>query len=43
MKLVQAGDEAHNKAIEEMMALTPADQQKWYKYFVNSFSSLEEV
>ena len=43
MQKVQAGDEAHKKAMEEMMALSSADQQKWYKDFEDSFSSLEDV
>ncbi len=43
MNKVKSGDEAHKKAMEEMMALSPADQQKWYKDFQDSFSSLEDV
>lgn len=43
MQKVQAGDEAHKNAMEEMMALSPEDQQKWYKDFEDSFSSLEDV
>jgi hypothetical protein len=43
MKLVQSGDEGHKKAIEEMMALSQEDQQKWYKDFEDSFSSLEDA
>jgi hypothetical protein len=40
---VQAGDEAHIKAMGEMMALSPEDQQKWYKDFEDNFSSLEDA
>lgn len=43
MQKVQAGDEAHKKAMKEMMALSPEDQQKWYKDFEDSFGSLEDV
>lgn len=43
MKLVQAGDEAHKKAMEAMMTLSPEDQQKWYKEFEDSFNSLQDV
>lgn len=43
MKMVQAGDGAHKKAMEDMMAWSPEDQQKWYKEFEESFSSLEEA
>lgn len=43
MQKVQAGDEAHKKAIDEMMALSPEDQQKWYKDFEDSFESLEDA
>lgn len=43
MKMVQAGDEAHKKAMDEMMALSSADQQQWYKDFEDSFDSLEDA
>ncbi len=43
MKLVQAGDERHKKAMEEMMALGQEDQQKWYKEFEDSFDSFEDA
>ncbi len=43
MQKIQAGDEAHKKAMDEMMALSPEDQQKWYKDFEDSFDSLEEA
>lgn len=40
---VQAGDEAHKKAMEEMMALSLEDQRKWYKDFEDNFGLLEDV
>ncbi len=43
MQKVQAGDEAHKKAMEEMMAWSPENQQAWYKKFENSFDSLEDA
>ena len=43
MKMLQTGDEAHKKAMEEMMALSPEDQQRWHKDFEGSFSSLDDV
>ncbi len=43
MEMVQAGDEAHKKAMEDMMSLSSEEQQKWYKDFQESFSSLEYV
>ena len=43
MQKVQAGDEAHKKAMEEMMAWSPEDQQKWYKNFEDSFDSLDDA
>lgn len=42
MEMVQAGDKAHNKAMEDMMSLSPEEQQKWYKDFQESFNSLED-
>ena len=29
--------------MDDMMALSPEDQQKWYKDFEDSFDSLEEA
>jgi hypothetical protein len=43
MLKVQIGDEAHKKAMEKMMALSPEAQQKWYMDFKSSFDSLEEA
>ena len=43
MEMVQAGDEAHKKAMDDMMSLSAEDQQKWYKDFQDNFSSLEEA
>lgn len=43
MKMVQMGDADHLKAIERMMALSTADQKKWYQDFEDSFSSLEDA
>lgn len=43
MEMVRAGDEAHKKAMEDMMSHSSEDQQKWYKDFQESFSSLEDV
>ncbi len=43
MEMVRSGDGAHKRAMEEMMALSPADQQKWYSDFQDNFSSLEDV
>lgn len=43
MKKIQSGDEAHKKAMDAMTALSPEDQQKWYKDFEDSFDSLEDA
>ena len=43
MQKVQAGDDAHKKAMEEMMAWSSEDQQQWYKDFEDSFDSLEDA
>jgi len=43
MQKIQAGDEAHKKAMDDMMALSPEDQQKWYKDFEDGFDSLEDA
>ena len=43
LQKVQAGDEAHKKAMDELMALSPEDQQKWFKDFADSFDSLEDA
>ena len=43
MQKVQAGDEAHKKAMEEMMDWSPENQQAWYKKFEDSFDSLEDA
>lgn len=42
MQKIQAGDEAHIKAMERMMALSPEEQQKWYREFEDNFDSLED-
>ena len=42
MQKILAGDEAHKKAMEEMMALSPEDQHKWYKDFEDNFDSLQD-
>lgn len=40
MEKIQAGDVEHKKAMEKMMALSPEDQQKWYKDFEDRFDTL---
>jgi hypothetical protein len=42
MKMVQMGDEAHKKSIDEMMKLSSEEQHAWYEEFRNNFTSLEE-
>jgi hypothetical protein len=37
------GDEAHKKAMQDMMDMSQEEQQAWYKNFVDSFDSLEDV
>lgn len=43
MEMLQNGDEPHTTAMNEMMKMSPEDQQKWYEDFKESFSSLEEA
>lgn len=43
MEMIEAGDQAHIDAIEEMKKLPPEEQQKWYSQFMNSFDSLPEA
>jgi hypothetical protein len=43
MSMIVAGDEDHKKAINEMMALSQEDQQKWHNNFKTSFDSLENA
>ena len=43
MKMVEAEDQAHLNAVEEMKKLSPAEQQKWYQDFADNFNELEEV
>jgi hypothetical protein len=43
MQKVQAGDQAHKKAMDEMMAWSPDDQKAWFKNFEDSFDSLEDA
>ena len=43
MKMVESGDEAHKVAMDEMMKMSPEEQQKWYQDFVNNFDNLEDV
>lgn len=43
MKMVQAGDDDHKAAIENMMKLSKEEQQKWHEDFKNSFSSLPDA
>lgn len=42
-EMMEAGDEAHKTAVNEMMQLSSEDQQKWYAEFMNSFDSLPEA
>ena len=43
LKMVHSGDQDHKKAMEEMMRLSPAEQQKWYREFLDRFDSLPEA
>ena len=43
MELVQSGDAKHQSAIESMMKLSPEEQQKWYKEFLENFDSLQDA
>jgi hypothetical protein len=43
MEMVQAGDEAHQAAIESMMQLSKEDQMKWYEGFKSGFDALEDA
>lgn len=43
LQKIQAGDKSHKKAMKEMMALSPEDQQQWYKDFEDNFSSLQDL
>ncbi len=43
MKLIQAGDLDHQKAMKKMMAMDPEGQQKWYQDFEASFDTLDEA
>lgn len=43
MEMVQAGDEAHKAAINEMMSLSQEEQQTWQNDFARNFDSLPEA
>jgi len=43
MKMVQTGDKAHLKAMEDMKSLSKESQIKWYNNFVANFDSLPEA
>lgn len=43
MEMVQAGDAAHKKAIEDMMKLSKEEQMSWYAGFMERFSSLPDA
>ena len=43
MDMLQAGDEAHTAAVEDMKELAPEDQKKWYEEFVSRFDGLPDA
>ena len=43
MEMVQAGDKAHETAVEEMMKLSKEEQMKWYAGFVEGFDTLSDA
>jgi hypothetical protein len=43
MRMVQAGDEAHKNAMNDMMMLSKEDQEQWYEEFKSSFDSLDDA
>lgn len=43
MEMLGAGDEAHKAAIENMMKLSPEEQQAWQDDFRKNFNSLPEA
>ena len=43
MQMLQAGDAAHKQAMDEMMQLSQADQEKWYGEFVAGFAALPDA
>ncbi len=43
MEMVQAGDQPHIAAMEDMMKLSQEDQKQWYEDFKNSFDSFQTL
>lgn len=43
LQMLQAGDAAHKQAMDEMMQLSQADQEKWYGEFVAGFAALPDA
>ena len=43
MQMLQAGDAAHKQAMDAMMKLSQADQEKWYGEFVAGFAALPDA
>ena len=43
MQMLQAGDAAHKQAMDEMMELKQADQEKWYGEFVSGLCAITAV
>jgi hypothetical protein len=43
MEMIGAGDEAHQAAVDGMMALTQDEQRSWYTAFVTGFDALPDA
>ena len=43
MQMLQAGDAAHKQAMDTMLQLSQADQEKWYGEFVAGFAALPDA
>lgn len=43
MEMVQKGDEAHQRAMDNMMKMSQEEQNKFFDDFRNSFESLPEA
>lgn len=43
MDMLEAGDDAHRKAVESMQQLSSQEQAKWHEGFKERFASLPEA
>ena len=43
MQMLQAGDAAHKQAMDALLQLSQADQEKWYGEFVAGFAALPDA